>query len=345
MHQGAMRLPPALCGSVQLWFSSPHGCGGGTRRRVPAAPLPPRFPPINHTWWLTPSLGAAVWRAANASSPETVMPYISQRPGLQENCEQAPLTFTTETENHSILRMSFLRLETLACLHFPNGDSTRCWIQQGGSASKGSYPGESSGSSPLATAHTGLGLNALTRMHISNSCLLSPDFQVATSSKMQARMIPGAFSGEKKNKNNLKVIEMQRLHDVSLHYYSLPAYTIPLIPLCFRIKQRNRATKNMYNVGWKASRKQSNWNHWEFQSIIYKNNLPSLHSSGRSVSMTLTQFHTDALTPKSSLVQKLNWEDAGVLLTSFCTSLCFPRKVKSRQRAAFPLKYSKIAGG
>lgn len=187
------------------------------------------------------------------------MSYISQRPGLQENREQALLTFTTETENHSILRMSFPRLETLACLHFPNGDSTRCWIQQGGFASKGSYPGESSGSSTLATAHTGLGLNALTRMHISNSCLLSPDFQVATSSKMQARMIPGAFSGGKKNKNNLKVIEMQRLHDVSLHYYSLPAYTIPLIPLCFRIKQRNRATKNTgYNVGWQASRKQSN---------------------------------------------------------------------------------------
>lgn len=36
-------------------------------------------------------------RAANASSPETVMLYISQRPGLQEKREQAPLTSTTET--------------------------------------------------------------------------------------------------------------------------------------------------------------------------------------------------------------------------------------------------------
>ncbi|XP_066408637.1 proline-rich protein HaeIII subfamily 1-like [Molothrus aeneus] len=45
MRQGAMCLPPPVCASVQLWFSSPHGCGGGTRRRVPAAPLPPRFPP------------------------------------------------------------------------------------------------------------------------------------------------------------------------------------------------------------------------------------------------------------------------------------------------------------
>lgn len=56
---------------------------------------------------------------------------------------------------------------------------------------------------------------------------------------------------KKKNQNQPppQEIEMQRLHEVSLHHYLHPACTIPLIPLCFWIKQRNRATKNMdFNV-------------------------------------------------------------------------------------------------
>lgn len=67
-------------------------------------------------------------------------------------------------------------------------------------ASKGRYPGESSACSTRVTESMGLGLNALSRMHISNSCLLSPGFQAATSSKMQARTVPKAFSYKKKKK-------------------------------------------------------------------------------------------------------------------------------------------------
>lgn len=37
----------------------------------------------------------------------------------------------------------------------------------------------------------------------------------------------------KLEKKKNQIIEMQRLHYVSLHYYILPAYTIPLIPLRF----------------------------------------------------------------------------------------------------------------
>lgn len=51
--------------------------------------------------------------------------------------------------------------------------------------------------------------------------------------------------------------------------------------------------------------------------------------SGRSMGVALTQFQTDALNPKSSLVHKLTGEDTLFIPpTSFCISLCLESKTK-----------------